>query len=85
MKNVVFLPLLVVLSISTACVEGPVEVLLKLVPLDAGAVLAAEGLCGTAWTVLTSPLVKHLRDLPAIKAWRNGGGLVKLREARREV
>ncbi|MEO6811816.1 MAG: hypothetical protein ABI353_22130 [Isosphaeraceae bacterium] len=85
MKNVVFLPLLLVLSVSVARGEGPADALLKLVPPDAGAVLAVEDLREHARTVMDSPLVKKLRGLPAVKAWLGGDGLVKLKTARRDV
>lgn len=85
MKTVVSLSLLVVLSVSAARGEGPADPLLKLVPPDAGAVLVVEDLRKHARTVLDSPLVEGLRDLPAVKAWLAGDGLVKLKRARRDV
>jgi hypothetical protein len=81
-----FSSLLLALAVSaTARGERPADVLLRLVPPDAGATLAIEDLRARATEFNGSPLVAGLKQLSAVRDWLASDRYLKLDRAREEI
>ena len=69
---------------ATARAERPADVLLRLVPPDAGATLAIEDLRTHSSEFFDSPLAAGLKQLPVVQGWLASAPYRKLQRARRD-
>ena len=77
--------LLFVGLVGSARGAGPADELFRLVPPDAGVMLAVEDLSGHTRELLSSPFAERLGRLPAVRDWLASDRSRRLRHARREV